>query len=124
MHRVVTEPQPIHGARAKILDKDVHRLDEPQAKLDSLGAFEIDRDAELAAVEPHEEARLIAVVGRAPTAADIAAVARLELVDVGPILRENQRAKGTSQRMREIEHAKPRQRLARIEIRGIAFNWG
>ena len=65
----------------KILDQHVRGFHQPQAELDPLRLFEGSIESVLAPVEPHEEARLVAVIWRAPAAAHVAAVTRFQFVD-------------------------------------------
>src|ERR1041385_4984079 len=66
--------------------------------------FEVDRNAALAAIQPEKETRDAAGERRAPAATHIAA-ARFQLVHLGAVIAEQQRAIGARERVRKVEHA-------------------
>src|SRR5262249_32886167 len=104
MKGAVAKAQAVHGAGAEIFDKYVHLINEAQTKLQAFALLEIDGNPLLAAVESEEETGQASGEGRTPAAAHVAG-ARFEFVDCGSVVRKQQRAIGTGEGVREIEHA-------------------
>jgi hypothetical protein len=102
VHRFEAEPEPVHRARPEVLDQDVHAIDQAKTEVEAVGLLEVDRDAALAPVESEEEACKPAGEGRSPAAAHVSG-ARFELVDLGAVVGQEQRAVGSGEGVREVE---------------------
>jgi hypothetical protein len=98
VHSLITESEIIHGSGSKILDEDIHLVDEAQAEFKSLRLLQIDRDPLFAAIKAQEETRDAAMEWRSPSAPHIA-VASLQLVDIRPIIGEQESAIRARERM-------------------------
>jgi hypothetical protein len=91
-------------ARRGVLDDDVARTDKRLERHAIRGVPDVERDAALAAVHPHEAARKPARE-RVPLAGDVAAVRPLDLDDVGAEVGPEPRAERAGEAVLEGEHA-------------------
>src|SRR5262249_5509975 len=98
--------------RDEILDHHVALPRQIQNDGPRLGAREIERDAALADVDPHEIRRLVLAPGLElrVAAASVIAFAPFDLDDVGAEIGEQTRAVGTGEDPGEVEHGEAGQR--------------
>ena len=70
LYRVIAKAKGLHGARPKIFDEHIGRLDEPLQGFEGLRVLEVQGEAALAPVDTHEVGAL-AIDKRRPIAARI-----------------------------------------------------
>ena len=116
---LVPEPEPLHRARAKVLDEDVGALDHPRENGAPFGRFEVERHALLVAVQQQEEPG-IEVGPLRQCAAPRLTPWRLDLDDVGAEPRQHLGATRPSLVLREVEHHDPVERLGHV----VSFTMG
>ena len=107
---MVTKTQAIHDARPEIFDDHIHPVEQLQAKIDTFGSLQIDRDTLFTSIEPQKKGSLSAREWWTPAPAQFAPLRRFQFVDVRSVFREQQRAIRPGQGMREIHHSQPLQR--------------
>jgi len=106
----LADAEPVHHARAKVLDEHVRRRGEPLQQRHALGLFQVQHDGALVAVVVQERRRESAL----PVAAAARQVPapRFDLDDVGALVAEDLRRHRPRNHIGEIDHPKPRQRPA------------
>src|SRR5262249_49754206 len=88
----------------------VHLVDQAKAEVESLDGFQVDGDAQFAAIQTQKKVRVAPGEWRAPASAHIAR-AGFQLQDFGAIVREQERAKRSRERVRKVEDTDAIQRF-------------
>jgi hypothetical protein len=104
MNRVVPKAKTIDGPRPKVLNHNVHVVEQLQAKINSLRVFEVNRDAAFSSVQAEKERSLAARERRTPPATKFASSGWLEFVDFGSVVGEEQSAVRSGERMGKIQY--------------------
>ncbi|MNS54921.1 hypothetical protein D3C72_877410 [compost metagenome] len=107
----VAQPQPRHHAGPHALHHDIGGSHQPARHVETLGPLEIDRHAELVAVEPVEQRAVRADPARAKPAPHFAA-RRLHLDHAGPHVGHQHGGRRAGADLREIDDGQSFQSLA------------
>ena len=107
--RLRPEPEPIELLRPDVVHEHVGPIDQPQQRLARRRGLEVEHDAALVAVDPHEQRGHVAAHAR-PGVARGVALRRLDLDDVGAEIAQHLRGIGPEHHRGEIEHAHARER--------------
>ena len=107
--RVRAEPQRLELLRPDVVDEHVGPIDQPQQHLARRRGLQVEHDAALVAVDPHEQRGHVAADAR-PGVARGVALRRLDLDDVGAEIAQHLRGVGPEHHRGEIEHAHARER--------------
>ena len=100
MHRIPAKPEPLHRARAEILDQHIGVAHEVLRDRQPIGRFRVDADAALVAIEIREEAGGEAV----QPAGAVAVRRRLHADHVGAEIGENDAAGRAHHRVAEFQY--------------------
>ncbi len=110
---LVADSRAIHHAGIRILDERVRGFHQPENRFAAGVALDVEHDAALVAIDAGEISAVVAAFAiggmRSEASAHVAA-GRLDLDNVGAEVRQQHRAIGTGQRLRQIEDANIRQR--------------
>ena len=107
--RVRAKPQRLELLRPDVVHEHVGLIDHAQQHVARLRALQVEHDAPLVAVDPHEQRGHVAAHAR-PGVARGVALRRLDLDDVGAEIAQHLRGIGPEHHRGEIEHAHARER--------------
>lgn len=105
------EPEPVGRPRREVLQEDVSRLGEAPDNGSALWLAKVHREVSLPCVHGHEASRE-SVHDAVPAADHIADPRALDLDDIGPQFRQDERAEGHGHRLFQSHHAQALQRTA------------
>ena len=120
IHRVISQPKPVHHTGTKLLNHDVSFLDQWHELLAHLGILEINRKTFFAAIE-HGEIDAVCTELRSIGAHLIAASGTFNLDNFGTGFREYQSSERPRQQGTEIKDFNTGQRLLGIDVRHDYF---
>ena len=113
---VVAEAEAIDDARTEALQEHVGALDQPPQDGAAVGLLQVQRDGALAEVRRQRVGALIAV-DDAEVARPVADAGRLDLDDVGAVLREQHRAIGAGDALAHVDHLQAGEWLVVAHVR-------
>src|SRR6516225_2770501 len=102
LQSLVADAPRFHGARLEVLDQHVGAFEQPQQHLAAGWLGQIETDGALVAVDAYVVGG-IAVMKRRSPIADLVAHRRLELDDVGAVIRNQLRCEGSAKYAREVD---------------------
>src|SRR5262245_19630661 len=112
LQSLVADAPRFHGAGLEVLDQSVGAFEQPQQHLAAGWLGQIEADGALVAVDAYIVGG-IAVMKRRPPIADLVAHRRLELDDVGAVIRKQLRRERSAKYAREVDYLHAGKRATR-----------